>query len=121
MDTVKKEKQQAVQPNGKALIPFLVFIAIYLGVGLVLEFSGVEMAFYQMPAPVAVLIGVALAFVMFKGSIDEKSDQFMAGGGHNNIMTMCCIYLLAGGFASLAKAMGGVQATANLGLSIIPA
>jgi Na+/H+ antiporter NhaC len=73
-----------------------------------------------MPAPVAVLIGVALAFVMFKGSVDEKSDQFMAGCGHNNIMTMCCIYLLAGGFASLAKAMGGVQATANLGLSVIP-
>ena len=78
MDTIEKKKRQEIQPNGKALIPFLVFIVIYLGVGIVLEFSGVEMAFYQMPAPVAVLIGVALAFVMFKGSIDEKSDQFMA-------------------------------------------
>ncbi|GHT00309.1 sodium:proton antiporter [Synergistales bacterium] len=125
MSTVEEKNGQAVQrtihPSGVALIPFGVFVAIYLGVGIALEFSGKEMAFYQMPVPIAALIGIALAFVMFKGTIDEKAEQFMAGCGHSNIMTMCCIYLLAGGFAALAKAMGGVQATANLGLSIIPA
>ena len=31
--------------NGFALIPFLVFIVIYLGAGLVLQAQGVEMAF----------------------------------------------------------------------------
>ncbi|MDR1977664.1 MAG: Na+/H+ antiporter NhaC family protein [Synergistaceae bacterium] len=121
MSTVKEESQQVVQPKGTALVPFLVFVAVYMGVGLTLEFSGVEMAFYQMPSPIAALIGVVTAFVMFKGSVGEKSAQFMTGCGDNNIMTMCCIYLLAGGFAALAKSMGGVQATANLGLSIVPA
>ncbi|MDR2528559.1 MAG: Na+/H+ antiporter NhaC family protein [Synergistaceae bacterium] len=116
-----EESQQAIHPSGKALVPFLVFVVIYLGVGMTLEFSGTEMAFYQMPAPVAALIGIVLAFVMFKGSVSDKSAQFMAGCGNNNIMTMCCIYLLAGGFAALAKSMGGVQATANLGLSVVPA
>ncbi|MDR2180712.1 MAG: Na+/H+ antiporter NhaC family protein [Synergistaceae bacterium] len=121
MSTPVAEKNlREIQPRGIALIPFLIFVALYMGVGMVLQFSGAEMAFYQMPAPIAALVGIAVAFVLFKGSIDEKFDQFMAGCGHNNIMTMCCIYLLAGGFASLAKAMGGVQATANLGLSIVP-
>ncbi|MDR1874131.1 MAG: Na+/H+ antiporter NhaC family protein [Synergistaceae bacterium] len=114
------KSQTEIQPRGTALIPFLVFIVIYMGVGLVLQFSDVEMAFYQMPAPVAALIGIAVAFVIFRGTVDEKVEQFMAGCGHSNIMTMCCIYMLAGGFAALAKAMGGVQATANPGLSIIP-
>ncbi|MDR3230764.1 MAG: Na+/H+ antiporter NhaC family protein [Synergistaceae bacterium] len=109
-----------IQPRGTALIPFLIFIVVYMGVGMVLQFSGVEMAFYQMPAPIAALIGIAAAFIMFKGTVDEKVDQFMAGCGDSNIMTMCCIYMLAGGFAALARAMGGVQATANLGLSVIP-
>lgn len=107
--------------NGAALIPFLLFIAVYLGTGIVLQARGVEMAFYQLPAPIAILIGIAVAFFMFSGTLDEKFDQFIKGCGDMNIMTMCIIYLLAGGFAAVAKMMGGVQATANLGLTFIPA
>ncbi|MFR4518675.1 MAG: Na+/H+ antiporter NhaC family protein, partial [Fusobacterium sp.] len=33
---------------------------------------------------------------------------------------MCIIYLLAGAFAGVSKAMGGVESTANLGLTFIP-
>ena len=32
--------------NGWALLPFLIFIVIYLGAGLILQAQGVEMAFY---------------------------------------------------------------------------
>ena len=32
-----------------ALIPFLIFVVIYLGAGLILQAQGVEMAFYQFP------------------------------------------------------------------------
>ncbi|MDR1193161.1 MAG: Na+/H+ antiporter NhaC family protein [Peptococcaceae bacterium] len=112
---------QPIQPRGSALIPFLVFIIVYLGAGIILQITGMEMAFYQVPAPIAVIVGIIVAFIMFKGTIDHKFDQFLAGCGDSNIMTMCCIYLLAGGFAAVAKAMGGVESTANLGLSIIPA
>ena len=31
--------------NGLALIPFLIFVIIYLGAGLILQSQGVEMAF----------------------------------------------------------------------------
>jgi len=113
-------KEIKIEPRGSALIPFLVFIVVYLGVAIVLQLQGVEMAFYQMPAPIAVLVGIIVAFIMFKGTLNDKFDQFVKGCGNSNIITMCCIYLLAGGFAGVAKAMGGVEATANLGLSIIP-
>lgn len=107
-------------PRASALIPFLVFILVYLGAALVMQAQGVEMAFYELPAPIAVIAGIIVAFIMFQGTLEEKVDQFVAGCGDSNIIIMCCIYLLAGGFAGVAKAMGGVEATANLGLSIIP-
>lgn len=97
------------------------FIVVYLGAGIMLNAMGVEMAFYQFPSPVAALIGIVVAFIMFKGSIDEKFTIFAKGCGNENILTMCFIYLFAGAFATVAKAMGGVDATVNLGLSIIPA
>ncbi|WP_027624086.1 Na+/H+ antiporter NhaC family protein [Clostridium lundense] len=107
--------------SGKALIPFLIFVAIYLGSGLILQAQGVEMAFYQLPAPVAIFCGIISAFFILKGSINEKFDALIEGCGNQDIIIMCTIYLLAGAFASVAKAMGGVDSTVNLGLTYIPA
>lgn len=107
--------------SGKALIPFLVFIVVYLGSGIILQLKGVEMAFYQFPAPVAVFLGVITAFIMFKDSIEEKFMTFVRGCGNDDIIIMCTIYLLAGAFAGVSKAMGGVESTVNLGLTYIPA
>lgn len=114
-------KESKVIPSGKALIPFIVFIGVYLGVGLVLQAQGVEMAFYQFPAPVAAFCGIITAFILFKGSINEKFDTFVKGCGNPDIIIMCTIYLLAGAFAAVSKAMGGVDSTVNLGLTYIPA
>ena len=112
--------ENKAKPSFVGLIPFLIFVAIYLGTGVVLQMKGVGMAFYQLPAPVAVFVGIIAAFILFKGSIIEKFDTFLEGCGHQDIITMCIIYLLAGAFAGVSKAMGGVDATVNLGLSIIP-
>lgn len=114
-------ENEKIKPSGKALIPFAVFIFLYLGVGIILEASGTEMAFYQLPAPVAIIVGVIVAFIIFKGSIEEKFSQFAKGCGNENILIMCFIYLFAGAFATVAKSMGGVDSTVNLGLSLIPA
>lgn len=115
------DPNEKIKPSGKALIPFAVFIFLYLGVGIILETSGTEMAFYQLPAPVAIIVGVVVAFIIFKGSIEEKFSQFAKGCGNENILIMCFIYLFAGAFATVAKSMGGVDSTVNLGLSFIPA
>ena len=109
------------EPKGLALLPLLVFIGIYLGAGLVLDIQGMDMAFYQFPSPVAILIGVVVAFIIFKGTIEEKFSMFVKGCGHENVLTMCFIYLFAGAFATVAKNMGGVDSVVNWGLSIIPA
>lgn len=104
----------------KGLIPFLVFIGFYLGSGIILDSIGVELAFYQLPAPVAIFPGIIVAFLLFKGSIKEKFETFLEGCGHQDIITMCIIYLLAGGFAIVSKSMGGVDSTVNLGLTYVP-
>ncbi|MCF2625025.1 Na+/H+ antiporter NhaC family protein [Fusobacterium perfoetens] len=103
------------------LVPFIIFILVYLGSGMYFQAKGVEMAFYQLPAPVAIFIGIIAAFALFKGSITHKFDSFLKGCGEENIIIMCIIYLLAGAFASVSKSMGGVDATVNFGLTYIPA
>lgn len=102
------------------LVPFIIFILVYLGTGIFLQSKGVEMAFYQLPAPVAVFVGIIAAFVLFKGEIGHKFDSFLKGCGEENIIIMCIIYLLAGAFAGVSKAMGGVDSTVNFGLTYIP-
>ena len=106
--------------SGKALLPFGVFVGVYLITGIVLNAKGVEMAFYQLPAPVAAMLGVVVAFVLFKGSINEKMEVFLRGCGHVDVMTMCFIYLFAGAFTTVSSEMGGVDAVVNLGMSVIP-
>ena len=106
--------------NGVALIPLLIFIAVFLGTGLVLQSKGVDMAFYQLPAPVAALVAIIFAFIFFKGSLDEKFDAFIKGCGDDNIIIMCIIYILAGAFSAVSGAMGGVDSTVNFALSLIP-
>ena len=44
----------------KGLIPFIVFILLYLGTGIFLNIRGVELAFYQLPGPVAAFAGILL-------------------------------------------------------------
>ena len=42
---------------------------------------GVEMAFYQLPTPIASFIGIIVAFAMFKGKFDDKLSVFLHGCG----------------------------------------
>ena len=112
--------QQHTKSSFVGLIPLLIFIFFYLGTGIVLQMKNVPMAFYQLPSPVAVSLGIIAAFILFRGSIREKCNTFLQGCGHQDIITMCIIYLLAGAFANTAKAMGGVDSTVNLALNYIP-
>ncbi|EJL6895481.1 Na+/H+ antiporter NhaC family protein [Vibrio cholerae] len=99
----------------------MVFLLLFMGVGSYLTWQGVEFAFYQLPASVAVLPAVVLAIALSKESLNRAIEQFLRGVGHSDIMAMCIIYLLAGAFAAVAKATGGVDATVNLGLALLPA
>lgn len=107
-------------PSLAALLPFLVFVLVYMATGIVLNHLGVEMAFYQVPAPVCILPATILAFIMFEGSVDDKFNDFVRGCGDENIIIMCLIYILAGAFATVSKESGGVDSVVNFALSVIP-
>ncbi|WP_448214044.1 Na+/H+ antiporter NhaC family protein [Colwellia sp. MEBiC06753] len=103
-----------------SLFPFAVFLGLFLGTGIFLTMQGVDFAFYQLPASVAIIPAIIVAIWMGKASISEQVQQFIEGAGHSNIITMCMIYLLAGAFAVVAKATGSVDASVQLGLAIFP-
>lgn len=99
-----------------ALLPIGVFLLIFLGAGIVMG------DFYAMPAIVAFLIALAVAFLQNKDlNFDSKIRVIARGVGDENIITMSLIFLCAGGFSGAVTAAGGVESTVNLGLSIIPA
>ncbi|QUJ66811.1 Na+/H+ antiporter NhaC family protein [Photobacterium sp. GJ3] len=110
-----------IKPSALALLPLAVFLALFIGVGSYLTWQGIDFAFYQLPAPVAALPAVLLAILLSKDKLNQSIESFMRGVGHSDIIAMCMIYLLAGAFAAVAKATGGVDATVNLGLSLLPA
>ncbi|PTO81808.1 sodium:proton antiporter [Vibrio splendidus] len=115
-----KNSNAVIAPSAVALIPLIVFLALFIGVGTYLSLQGVDFAFYQLPAPIAALPAVMLALLLSKDKLNRAIEQFLGGVGHKDIIAMCMIYLLAGAFAAVAKASGGVDATVNLGLSAIP-
>ncbi|MEZ9679186.1 Na+/H+ antiporter NhaC family protein [Vibrio splendidus] len=115
-----KNSNAVIAPSAVALIPLIVFLSLFIGVGTYLSLQGVDFAFYQLPAPIAALPAVILALLLSKDKLNRAIEQFLGGVGHKDIIAMCMIYLLAGAFAAVAKASGGVDATVNLGLSAIP-
>ncbi len=107
--------QETKKGNAFALLPIGVFLVIFLGSGII---TG---DFYAMPAIVAFLIALAVAFVQNrKLSFNEKIAVIAKGVGDENIITMSLIFLCAGAFSGAVSAAGGVESTVNLGLSILP-
>lgn len=115
---MKNENIQIENEKGKlsALLPIGVFLVIFLGAGIVFN------DFYAMPAIVAFLIALFVAFIQNrKVSFQEKMKLIAEGMGEENIITMCLIFLCAGGFSGAVTAAGGADSAVNLGLSLIPA
>ena len=112
--------QAPVQPRAAALLPLLVFLLIFLGSGIYYSLAGTDFAFYQIKAPVAILPAIILGLLLAKPSYRDNLQTFIDGIGDRNIITMALVFLLAGAFSSVTKAIGGVDATVNMGLSILP-
>ena len=94
-----------------SLVPFLIFIVVFLGAGIFYN------DFYALPSPIAIVFGIIAAFIMLKGSIKEKTETFLEGCGNRNILTMCIIYILAGAFATVSQAIGSVDAIVQIGIN----
>ena len=114
------DSQGEVHARALALLPLIVFLAIFLGSGLYHSIIGTEFAFYQVKAPVAALPAIILAVLIYRGKLNTAIDEFLKGASHPNLILMFMVFMLAGAFASTTSAIGSVDATVQLGLSIIP-
>lgn len=90
--------------NGIALLPLIIFVAIFL-------WSGVQYgSFYEFPAPIAVLIGIVTAFFIFnRNGINENVNGFIRGCGNPSILMMCLIALFSGAFSVVTKSIGATD------------
>ncbi len=103
------------KPSPLALLPLALFFALYLVVSILLG------DFYKMPITVAFVVASAVAVAMCKGiPFSDRITLFSKGAGEKNIMLMVWIFILAGAFATSARAMGAVDATVNLTQELLP-
>lgn len=114
--------QRKPKRNGAALLPILVFLVLYLGMGLVFEYGlKVSMAFYNIP--IVVVFMVALMVACFQNrelKFDDKLAVMAQGVGDKNIMTMILIFLVAGVFVGVTG-RSSAEAVAYFLLSVTPA
>lgn len=98
-----------------ALSPLFVFIGLYLVLSII---AG---DFYKVPMTVIFLVASIYAIAISGGfPLRRRIDIFSRGASSDNLMLMLWIYVLAGGFAASAKAMGAIDATVNLTLYVLP-
>lgn len=103
------------QGRALALLPIGVFLLVFIGSGILFR------DFYAMPAIVGFLIALVVAFMQNpRRKFSEKLESVTKSMGDENVMVMCLIFILAGGFSGAVQAAGGVESTVNFGLSILP-
>lgn len=92
--------------NPAALLPILVFLVLYLGLGLIFEYVlKIPMGFYSIPIVVIFLIALLVACCQNRAlSFDEKLTLMGHGVGDKNIITMLLIFLAAGMFVGVVAA-----------------
>ncbi|GGB08975.1 Na+/H+ antiporter NhaC family protein [Agarivorans gilvus] len=117
---MSSKKTVEAPASALALTPIVLFLSLFIGVGSYLHWQGVEFAFYQLPAPIAIIPAVVLALILSKDKLNHSIEQLVGGMANHNIITMCLIYLLAGAFSSVAKASGGAEAVVALALNGVP-
>ena len=98
-----------------ALLPLLIFLISYVGLSIVAgDMYGVSVIIPFSIAAISALV------MNRKRSFNEKLETFCKGAGESNVILMIIIFILAGAFVQVAKDMGAVESTVNLGISILP-
>lgn len=108
--------------NPIALLPILVFLVLYLGLGITFEYiMHIPMGFYNIPIVVAFLVALLVACLQNrKLKFDDKLVLMAKGVGDKNIITMILIFMAAGVFVGTVG-RSSAESVAYFVLSIIPA
>ena len=115
-------RERKPKQNPAALLPILVFLILYLGMGLIFEYRlEVEMAFYNIPIVVVFMVALLVACMQNRAlKFDDKLTIMAQGVGDKNIMTMILIFLVAGVFVGVTG-RSSAEAVAYFLLSVTPA
>ncbi|MBQ3252311.1 MAG: Na+/H+ antiporter NhaC family protein [Oscillospiraceae bacterium] len=107
--------------NPAALLPIGVFLALYLGLGLIFEYAmKIPMGFYNIPIIIAFLAAILVACLQNrKINFDKKLEIMGQGVGDKNIITMLLIFLVAGAFVGVVG-RSSAQSVAYFMLSVVP-
>ena len=116
------ETQRKPGGNPAALLPILVFLALYLGMGLLFEYGlHIYQGFYNIPIVVIFLVALMVACFQNRAlKFDDKLAVMAQGVGDKNIMTMILIFLVAGVFVGVTG-RDSAEAVAYFLLSVAPA
>ncbi len=107
--------------NPKALLPILVFLVMYLGLGILFEYGmKIPMGFYNIPIVVSFIVALIVACIQNRELNLEKKLEVMAKGvGDVNIITMVLIFMFSGIFVGVVG-RSSAESVAYFLLSIIP-
>ncbi|MBQ2741472.1 MAG: Na+/H+ antiporter NhaC family protein [Oscillospiraceae bacterium] len=116
-----KNSSKVNKGNPIALLPIGIFLILYLGLGLFLEYGlKIKMGFYNIPIVISFLAALLVACLQNrKLSLDKKFEVMGKGVGDKNIITMIIIFLMAGIFVGVVG-RSSAESVAYFVLSIIP-
>mgnify|MGYP004555316071 FL=1 len=117
MDIIQREDRR-LRPRRRgwlALMPLILLAVLMAMLGIIMgDFSKVPMTI------VFLLTSIAALFTLRGYKIEERVRCFSHGAGSPDLLLMVWIFVLAGAFASSAKAMGAVSATVDLTMMCLP-
>ena len=107
----------------RALSPLFLLLALIVII-IVMSLSGTSIDGKSVPVmPLTVAFFIASIYaVAMSGDMPLKKriDTYSKGAGASDLLLMLWIYVLAGAFAASAKAIGSIDTTVNLTLSVLP-
>lgn len=107
----------------KALSPLFLLLALIAAI-IVMSLTGAVAdgkSVPVMPLTVAFLIASIYAIAASGGMpLTKRIDTYSRGAGATDLLLMLWIYVLAGAFATTAKAIGSIDATVNFTLGVLP-
>ena len=107
--------------NGKALLPIVVFVVLYLGLGILFEYGlNIEMGFYKIPVVVIFLVALLVACIQnHELKMNDKLEVMGKGISDPNIITMIIIFMLSGIFVGIVGRTSA-NSVAYFILSLVP-
>ena len=107
--------------NGKALLPIVVFVVLYLGLGMLFEYGlEIEMGFYKIPVVVIFLVALLVACIQNRElKLNDKLEVMGRGISDPNIITMIIIFMLSGIFVGIVGRTSA-NSVAYFILSLVP-